>query len=561
EEQYYLVWPLLMLTVGVLARRNGWRLTSTLWVGLAVIAIPSFLWSLYLTAVSPERAFFVTTTRMWELAIGAAVAIGAASLTRIPRQVAVVVGWAGLAAITVSGLAFSTSMAWPGYAAALPTVGTAAVIATGVAAGRNGPVMLLGTGLFRWVGGLSYSLYLWHWPLIIVATEYLDGLRIREGLLIAAIAVVPAWLTHRLVENPFRYSYTVSRYPKFALSLGGNFTLVGVVAGLVLLLGVANTQTSEPATGSVTGAAVLSATAKDDKAGAPVDKVEGGFTPAAIDAPKDVPELYDKGCQVDQESSEIVSCEYGPKDADTTIAVAGDSKVAQWVPALEILAEKNDWRVVTYTKSACPFVDADTASNGEVYASCREWTQKVLDRLTGDEKPDFVLTSQSKDTAIDDPSSGDLKGSEDAMVAGLEETWSRLVDADVGVIALADTPQTGTDIYKCVSENPDKLTACTYEKQWGIDHSGAPTNRKAADQLDAKVIEPTDKPAKRTPAARVSWIDLTDAICPTAECAPVIGNVLVYRQGSHITATYIDTLAPRLEKMLRAAGVGAKGSD
>jgi peptidoglycan/LPS O-acetylase OafA/YrhL len=545
EEQYYLVWPLLLILVTWLARRKGRTLGRSLWVGLGIVGIPSLVWSIYHTAYEPASAFFITTTRMWELAIGAAVAIGGASLARMPRAFAVVLGWAGLVAIGAASVVFSTETAWPGFAAALPTIGTAAVIAAGAAAGdRWGPAVILGAGPFRWVGGLSYSLYLWHWPLIMIATAYWGGLSVERGLAVAALSVVPAWLTHRVVENPFRYSTTVSRLPKYALSLGANFTLVGVVAGSVVLLAVPSTTSNVAADPTMLGAAVLAAQPDGDHRGAPADQV-ASITPDPLRAPDDVPDLYGEGCQQGVASSEVVSCEYGAGDAGTTIAVVGDSKVAQWLPALQILAEQNHWRVVTYTKSDCPFATVRVTTKGEDYTSCREWTDNVLAALA-DERPDYVITSSRRKSAS--PDSGDDSGNTGAevMANGLRDTWARLATLDIDVIVLADTPQTGMNVYECVAENLDRLTNCTYDRTEGVSKSGSATLQKAVE-----AVADTDSDSRRT----VAMIDLTDAICPTEQCAPVIGDVLVYRQGSHITATYIETLAPRLGEALESAGV------
>jgi peptidoglycan/LPS O-acetylase OafA/YrhL len=550
EEQYYLVWPLLLIVVTWFARRGGRSLGPSLWLGLAVAGIPSLAWSVYQTAYEPASAFFITTTRMWELALGAAIAIGAGRLARMPRGVAIALGWAGMAGIGTAALVFSTDTPWPGYAAAVPTIGAAAVIAAGTAAnGKWAPSQVLGTMPFRWVGGLSYSLYLWHWPLIVIAATYWGDLSVTRGLAVAALSFVPAWLTHRLVENPVRYSAAVSRSPSLALSLGANFSLAGVVAGVAVLLAVPQPTSDLAEAGPPLGAAVLAAQPEGDQRGAPMDRALA-IRPDPLQAPEDVPDLYSKGCQQSVESSEVVSCEYGPDDYAVTIAVVGDSKVAQWLPALEVLAEQNRWRVVTYTKSRCPFATVSITIDGDEYTSCREWTENVLAALT-DSPPDFVITSQGRKAARPDGATGAVESSADAMANGLRDTWSRLATLGIQVIALADTPQTGLNVYECVAENPDQLTKCTYDRAEGVAKSGTPTLQEAVEASRAVQEQIGDSESR----GLVAMIDLTSAICPTERCAPVIGDVLVYRQGSHITATYMTTLAPRLGEALESAGV------
>jgi peptidoglycan/LPS O-acetylase OafA/YrhL len=538
EEQYYLVWPLLILLAAVLAKATRWRVRRVLWLGLAVVAVPSFLWALAETARSPERAFFLTTTRMWELAIGAAVALGAGLFTRVPKPWAVALGWAGLAAIGLSGLLYTTGTPWPGHAAAVPTLGTAAVIVAGFAVTRGGPASLLSTTPFRWVGGLSYSLYLWHWPLVAVAAAHWGDLSAPHGLLLVSVSFLPAWLTFRLVENPLRFSLALSRSPKLALGMGAGLTLTGAATGLALLLAFSMAiPGGGPARGPALGAAVLAESPLGDPAGAAVDQVEW-ITPDPLAATSDVPASYADGCQQGLAESEVVSCEYGDRRAEITVAVAGDSKIVQWLPALQILARHSGWRLVTYTKSGCAFTAAvPQADDGEPYPTCQEWNRAVRDRLLAD-PPGYLLTSQGSSQAFD--AAGEL--SDAAMVAGLRSVWSDLTDRGTEVVVVADNPHPGLRVYECVDQHRDRLTACTFSRE-RYATSAAPTQRTAVQGQPG-----------------VALVDLFDAICPTDPCAPVIGNVLVYRQGSHLTATYVESLTPRFAAALSAAGMPARAA-
>jgi peptidoglycan/LPS O-acetylase OafA/YrhL len=531
EEQFYFVWPLLLLGAVLLAARFGVRRRPALLLGLAVVGVPSFVWSVWMSIHSPERAYFVTTTRMWEFTVGALVAILAVHLDRMPRWLAILLAWSGLAMILLSGRLYEHTMTWPGAYALLPTVGAGLLIAAGVAAGSAGPVKLIGNRFMLFIGYLTYSLYLWHWPLLIVAREHFGSISVPVGLAIVAFSVVPAWLTFHLVENPIRSSAFVTKHARVGLSVGANFTLAGVVAGLALVLGV--TATIAPMTGDAAGAAVLSSDPLRDPDGRPANTVSDGIVPDPLQAPEDVPDLYASGCQVAVEDTDPTSCTYGSANAHLTIAVVGDSKAAQWVPAFQVLAEKKDWRIETYTKSACQFATVTTSLDGQPYDTCRAWVDNVLGELTGADKPDVVVTAGQRDTGFD--ASGDL--SHEAMQAALVSTWDQLRAAGIKVVSLSDTPQTDMEVYACVSEHPDDLTQCTYDKAQGVEESGHAIQKAAAEE------------------AHVPFIDLTDWICPEARCAPVIGNVLVYRQGSHITKTYIESLAPRLSSQLAKVGV------
>ena len=532
EEQFYLVWPLFILLIALWVRRNNEPPRPWMGVGLAAVAVPSFVWSIYLTSSNPSTAFFVSTTRLWELAVGAGVALGMPALARLPQTMAAWLAWVGLGAVGLSAFLITTGTAWPGWAALLPVLGTAAVIAGGAAAGRRGPLVLLGIPLFVWIGGLSYSLYLWHWPLIVLATAQWGELRAWQGLLVVAFSFVPAWLAYKFVENPLRHARSMVRSPRFALSMGVNLTLAGVVAGLVLAMSVPQVSTPPAAAQAAPGAAVLDATdPRTDPDGVPADEADW-ITPDPLSAPEDVPGAYDDGCQVSIDSSEVVACDYGDPDGDVTIAVVGDSKALQWITALDTIGQQNGWRIVTYTKSTCSFTTATLSVEDEVFESCTAWNESLLERLRED-APDLVLTSQGRKRALSDPEDPGEGEAVAPMVDGLVERWGQLVDAGIGVAVLADTPQPNRDVYECVAKHPDELTKCAFDRSAAIEDSAAETQSRAVEEF-----------------GEATWINLNNYICPADSCSAVIGNVLVYRQGSHLTVTYVNTLVPRLEAAL-----------
>ncbi|WP_144126785.1 acyltransferase family protein [Catellatospora sichuanensis] len=563
EEQFYIVWPLLIILAVLASRLLRSGIKPTLWVALLVVLVPSFVWSVLETASSPAQAFFASTTRMWELAVGAGVALAGAACARIPRPAAITAGWLGLAAVVAAGVLVTAETAWPGHAAALPTLGTAAVLAAGAAAGRSGPVALLGIRPMRWVGDLSYSLYLWHWPLLMVATAHWQGLSTGQGLAITAASVVPAWLTYRLVENPLRYSTAISGSSRLALSLGANFTLVGVSAGLALMLVFANVSTgpslaeeSAPVDGPVVvlppvdvalppvltggperrplGAGVLGINPLGDPRGQVTDRVPVMF-PEPLVARQDLPDTYRDKCHQSRAGAKLLSCTFGDPSSTTEVVLAGDSKVEQWLPAFQMLAAKNRWKIVTYIKSSCGFASAEHLVNdipGRPYPTCTEWNRALLAKLVAD-RPEYVVTSQYTGTAAD----GAGQQSVEAMVAGMRTSWTALTEVGTKVILLANTPDPGMIVYECIDQNRNRLSACVFDRARHDADRGYRTQREAASGTGVPVI------------------DLFDAICPVGPCAPVIGNVIVYRESSHLTATYVRTMAPRLAVALTGAGL------
>lgn len=527
EEQYYLVWPA-TLALGLWLLRGRLAPRPLMWGALLLLGLPSFAWSVLHTPVEQGMAYFSTATRMWQLAIGGALAVAGAMPGRLPAALHGVLGWAGLLAIAATMLRVTPQVPWPGYAAALPTLGAAAVIASGRVPVPGGVGTLLGSRPMVHVGALSYSLYLWHWPLVLVAQAKYGELTwpLRGAVVLGSYAL--ALLTYHLVENPVRRSgWLRDRAPR-ALGAGLGLTLVGMLSGAALMLALQRPLDDPPDTREPMGAQVLLGDARDNPAGAPVDRV-AWMTPEPAMATADLPDYY-RDCYVSIRASEAKECHYGDPSGSVTIAMVGDSKIGQWLPAMVRVAERNRWRVVLISKAGCGFHSAMIHARGRAYTECHEWNRRVLARLLESVRPDYVLTSQVR-SASRMPGSG-----KNDLVPALVDWWTRLEDNGIDVIALADNPHPKGQVYECVERHRQELTRCAFPKRRG---GGTPALRAAARRM-----------------GNVEFIDLSDAICPTERCAPVIGNVLVYRQGSHITRTYAETLAPRLEHALKQAGVG-----
>ena len=537
EEQFYVVWPLLIVAAAWwLRRRPQARTRPVLTLAIGAVIVGSLVCSVLWTSSSPSVAFFATPTRLWELGIGALVAIGAPLWERLPAAPARAATWAGLAAVLASGFLLDSSVPWPGAAALWPTLATAVVIVGGVAAGRSGATVLLGARPMVWLGGLSYSLYLWHWPLLVAAEEIVGGLGRLQGLLVVAASLVPAYLCNRLVENPIRFAPSVSRSHGLALSLGGGFTMVGVVAGLVLALAVP-VRTAPPGEQQAVGAGSL----LED--GATTDGAAPGsvgsladidwWVPDATEAIHDVPDAYADGCQQDQVSAEPIVCEWGDLDGDLVVAAVGDSKLVQWQPALDPIAAEQGWHVYSISKSACAFGTGRQVNEGAEYTSCTEWNERTLEEVLA-LQPDVVLVGNRINEAMSDPPDPSSRTGS-AMADGLAERWQQLIDAGIPVVVLLDNPNPGdlAPVYECVAEHPDDLAACTFDREEGLSRSGARVQLEAAERVEG-----------------VSVVDMNDLICPTETCVPVIGNVLVYRQTSHMTATYATSLREPLAERL-----------
>jgi peptidoglycan/LPS O-acetylase OafA/YrhL len=529
EEQYYLLWPLLILVGIRVATRFHRSRRVGIGVALGVVLVASFTYSLIYTASHPSEAYYVTTTRMWELSVGGALALLQPVWQRLPAIPMRVAGWAGIGAIFFAVLVFDSSTAFPGGAALVPTLGAAAVISAGPTAGPWGPVALLGRRLPVFVGDISYSLYLWHWPLIVLAASQFTGsIPLWAGLAAGLGSVVPAWLSYRYIERPALRSRSFARtWP--GIRLGALGTVGAAAAALVLAAAIPPPRFSPiavSANGIATtaqghlvkaGAEVLGDHPEGNPAGAPT-RTSASIIPDPIGAADDIPP---KQCIAGLTASSDVPCFYGNHRSRTAVELVGDSHTWQWIPAFAAMVSKQGWRGIVHAKASCPLIAAPVLlANVGAYPSCTQWNTAVSAAILR-EHPAMVIVSAS--TYLPDPQSANPADDATIIENGFKRAWQPLLDAGIKVVVLADTPVPLLNIPDCVSEHPHELQDCAVER--------------------SRAIQTTAQEIAQQSSAGMGFVDLDDAICPTSSCAPVIGSVLVYRDTNHLTATYVRTLS------------------
>ena len=353
EEQFYLIWPLLILFFFIAATKFKKKILLTLLV--ATVTALSFVFSIYQTETSPIWAFYSLPTRAWELGLGALLVL------LPPIKTKKLVGLLGFIFIIVSAFIFGETTAFPGVNAVLPVLGTVMLISTI----NSWPPFLndvANSRMFQWLGEISYPLYLWHWPLLVLPSTYFARpLAIYERILAIIATIILADLTHRFIEEPFRKHKTE---PTLVFKRSGVITLVSVLIGTAI---------------------IFSSSDKIDVSG-----INGAVSLAQIKAR---PLVYDDGCHANYAQTKSDKCEYADTKSDKTMVLYGDSHAAQWFPALVEIASRSGYRLISLTKSACPSVDTVRLDQGGFKMSrCKQWRINTIKRIQ-EINPDVLIMS------------------------------------------------------------------------------------------------------------------------------------------------------------------------
>jgi hypothetical protein len=516
------------LAVAWLSRRAGLGLRPALAAAFAAVAVSSLAYSVYSTDVQAGAAYFSTLTRGWELALGGMLALVPASRLGLrSRWVTSALTLGGLGAIVFATFRFDDDTLFPGYAALVPTLGTAAIIAAGFATTSTDASRVLTLGPVRHVGRISYSWYLWHWPPLVFAAAIWGSLTPLEGIVVLAASYVPAVVTNRLIERPFLHSEALTRFPRKALALGRACTAASVALGLGLF---AFTPTIPEAPESeVAGAAVLRQDPSLQKSAKAVDP-----TPREAESKENRPQMYADGCHLTFPETEAPECVYGDPSSDTTVVLFGDSHAMQWFPALNKLARERGWRLVGLTKAACPPAEVHiyNATLRRAYRECDEWRESTLERIMHDEDPSLVLTSSLPTyRPRKDGRRLPREAGREAMVEGYASTLETLQSTGAAVALIEDVPHPNKNVPQCVSRSLERLRGCATPRSKALGYPKV--NARAAEEVEG-----------------VRLIDPTSEVCLEKTCPAVIGDALVYRNGAHLTATYVRSLTPWLAKHL-----------
>ncbi|MEZ2390268.1 acyltransferase family protein [bacterium RCC_150] len=519
QGQVFIIWPLIFVGAAILARRFRLAYVPLLRYIFGAIFVASLIYSIGFTAANQSEAYFSTLARLWEFALGTLLALYLPSL-KLPRPARVVLGWLGVVAMLSCGLILNVEAAFPGWAALWPTLAAACILAAGQTGSRFGVDRILSSKLLVRMGNNSYALYLWHWPLLVIYLAWSDKSHAGwlSGTVIIIAAFVLAVLTTRFVEKPWREW----RWPEVNRRRSAIALVAAATVAIVPLAGwrfqidrtnsalLANMDARNPGAAAVGGAFVYT------------PQPDVPLVPAMTAIDDDWP-AFPKPCTGDQDPNDFVNrCTNGITNGTKSVVVIGNSHAHVLNTPLLTMAKKNNWSLTSITKGYCPLGE-DTAA--DITQACVDFNKATLAEVLK-MKPDVVVTTSTRTNV-------------DANVPErVDPSWvsevKTLNDAGIKVVALRDTPRPAQPVPACLEKDPTAYVACGSQR----------------DSIYAQV-SPTAAIEGQLPDTR--FLDLSKYFCPDSNCPAVIGNVIVYKDDNHVTATYMKTLTPYFEQAFMAA--------
>jgi peptidoglycan/LPS O-acetylase OafA/YrhL len=534
EEQFYLVWPVLLsvVLVGIAVHRRrrpsehapglpAERRTffeRRLALVIILASLGSLAWSISYTHRTPAAAYFSTLARAWELGLGAALAIGASRFAHLSDRARAVMGWAGVAAIGLAAVLFTDTTPFPGSWALLPTVGTALVIAAGIGSERSsrGVGTQLARAPLRYVGDRSYAFYLWHWPVLLIAASYAGhSLSVGQNLLVLGGAFTLSIVSYALVENPIRRAPLRRPVRTSAVLWGTTVALVVLVAVLDLRsidgkiplspatpVGAIPTL-SPPVEASPGAPRALPAVIAAVQAARQGSSIPGSLEPSIDQLLSDRYHPPSPDCVADHDEPKIKQvCPLLEAGSSRTLVVFGDSHAAEWMPAILWAASQDGWRVIPLIELGC--IPSRYAS---VCMAFVEWAEREVASL----HPDAVLVG-ARLAAGTPKQRADSVSSLGALAAAM-----RPLAPDVVVIG--DPPAQAGQPTDCLLTRGATLQTCM--------------STLSDDQLSVY-----RDVAGAVTAAGAGFIDTIGWFCFENQCPMIVGHTIAYRDNQHISTTY-----------------------
>ncbi len=554
EEQFYVIWPFLIYALS----KVRWRQRQYALFVMAAFFIQSLLAFVWFSPWAHTQSFFLLPTRAWELIAGGMLAITGTWATRIPWRTRAIASWVALLAVLYCIATFSDT-ANLGYTALIPVLATVVIVGSSTVRQQVGPAKLLGLPPLVWIGKRSYGIYLWHWPMLVLIGEQWGPLSSVQRIVVLLASIGIAALSFRFLENPVRHSEWLSRMPARSLAMGGCLVVFGLMVGLLTVhlprefdgggdvvatptlpgqltettspTGDTNAGTTDPEASTTTVAPKIVISSLDsleaaqrtalDEADATIQRVPKNITPNPSVAKGNTPKPYNDGCFLRDGDPTPRDCVYGNPNGPVTVALFGDSHAAQWFPALEAVALDRNWRLEVFVKAGCPSADV-RIKREYLDPECQSWRAQVAERINA-MKPDLLVVGSTSY----DPGGSDVgKNSDEVWRRGLTATLDTIRPAAKDLLIIGDTPLPAHQVPNCLTKVPGNVHYCGQTRADGVDKSRLDLERAIAGEYGG------------------NFVSVTNWVCGTSFCPVILGNLLIWRDNNHVSATFSNYLTP-----------------
>ncbi len=554
EEQFYFIWPVLILILANIFIKNRNQptiITATIIDPLVelkiktenkkleliksqefakfrygtnvllmiIIAVSLFL-SYKVSAESQMWAYFSLHTRAWQLAIGALIAFNLPLLTKIPNKISSVLSWVGFGGIVAALILITEKTVYPGLWALLPTLATALIVVAGTNKTKFSFESFFDWRITRWIGKVSYSLYLIHWPVMVFVFYQLgENIKVTDRIATIMISLILATLSLFLIENPVRFNRELKNNFKLTYQLG--LVLIMVVAGSGYAIELAKVRINS----NQKVASAAANKSESDVFGKLQEAINIKELPTKLAKPlEQVAKETGSDCiavETIATPAEGMKCRLGDKNSKQTIVLIGDSHANQWTKALDSIAQKNNYQLIPFTKSGCSMTNIKHFNPllKRDYTECYSYRNAVMTEIARI-KPDIVITTE----LVYQNSTPEI----------YSEFISKLKTSSNQVVRLTDTPRPTQNIPECLAKNSKDIQKCNFS----IGNDGNKENPKSKEE---------NKIASNIGAKIVYTNNL---FCKGGLCPPVIDNMAVYNDDSHISETYASYLSDIMNKKI-----------
>lgn len=485
EEQFYLIWPLAILLIFRYSKGRSSQITAVRF--FTAITVISFCACMLFSVSNPQFSFYMMPTRAWQFSAGALVWLLSRDKS-LSGSIALTLGGSGVLLLLGALVIIEPDSVYPSALALLPTLATCLLLWAGSTNRQTVIGTLLALQPMQRLGRLSYSWYLWHWPVLIIG-EQLAPIKGHLGntLLALAVSLFAAKLTYALIENPIRYGSAARIKTRWQIALAV-FTMLLLNAQF---LKWQNDTQSRLATANHVFVRALS----------------------------DVPTIYKQGCDSWYQNADLNPCIYGKKDAQKTAVLLGDSIGAQWFPALERALDPTQWRLIVLTKSSCPMVDEPYfyARIGREYTECAEWRAKAIAWLR-QQSIDRLFIGSTASNAFSD----------EQWQEGTRRILDEFAHSAKAIYLLEANPTLRVNGPQCLMRHD-------------TDHEAACQNPAGPAQY-THVAELLRAVAEKQP--NTYWLPTSKLVCPDGQCQAMRDGTVVYRDAQHLTASFVTNTAP-----------------